>query len=149
MTYRLLYKLLHDDTEITDRVGTRIYAENAPAKTVGPCIVLRMLSTDPSYHLQNETSVAAVTMQVDYYDSSATLAEVGYQLIRNLLSGRTPANVTVLNELGEEETVRVQAVVTRRGGMLIADPRDGSDRWSYRFSADFELFHSQDVPTHA
>lgn len=147
MIYRILYSLLHDSAAIRDRVAFRIYPENAPAKTQGECIVIRQISGSINNHLLNESDCAQMTMQVDFYAESATKAHSGYQLVRNRLSGHSGA-ATYLDDAGEESTSAVSACNLIRPGTLVNEPRDGSDRWSYRVSADFEIFHSQSVPTH-
>jgi hypothetical protein len=54
----------------------------------------------------------------------------------------------VLNDVGGETTVAVSSINLLRPGMFLDAPTDGSDAWTKRFSGDFEVFHSQDVPTH-
>lgn len=148
MIYRILGKLMHDSAEIRDRVGSRIYFENAPAGVTGECIILRHLSGTVNQHLGNEADVAQPLMQIDFYADSVAKAHSGYQLVRNLLSGYR-GTATYLDDDGDEATSEIQGCNLLRPGMLVNDPRDGSDEWSYRYSADFEVFHSQSVPTHA
>lgn len=145
MIYRLLYKLLYDAPNVVDRVGTRIFAEHAPQKTQGACIIIRNLSGSAENHMGGETDCAMPTVQVDAYDSSAPRAEELYQAVRNRISGFR-GNVSVLDSTGSEQTVSVHEIALRRPGMFIEEPRDASDKWTYRYSADFEVFHSQSVP---
>lgn len=142
-----MYKLLHDSEEIRNRVATRIYAEHAPANSQGACIVLRHISGTAIDAVENETGLADNTMQVDFYDETITKCESGYQRIRNRLSGYR-GEVDVLAENGEEETITVTGVNLLRPGGLVESPQDASDKWSTRYSADFQIFHTQDVPTH-
>lgn len=147
MIYRILGKLLRDSADIRDRVATRIYFENAPAKTQGECIIIRNISGSVNNHLTNETGVAQPLVQIDFYAENASKAHSGYQLVRNLLSGYR-GTATYLDDDGEESTAEIQGCNLVRPGALVQEPRDGSDQWSYRYSADFEVFHEQTVPTH-
>jgi hypothetical protein len=148
MIYRLLYKMLHDAPDVRNLVGVRIYGGHAPDETQGPCIVLRKLSSTINSHLRNEASIAQPTVQIDYYDSSMSKAEAGGEIIRLLLSGYQRAVFSVIGPTGALIDVTVDSVQLRRAGEVIDEPRDASDRWSYRHSADYEVFHSQAVPTH-
>lgn len=143
-----MYKLLHDSAEVRNRVGTRIFPEHAPANTQGACIVLRHISGTTIDAVENETGLADNTMQVDFYDETITKCESGYQRIRNRLSAYR-GDVDILGDGGTEETIVVTGINLLRPGALVESPRDGSDKWSCRYSADFQIFHSQDVPTHA
>lgn len=149
MIYRLLYRLLHDAPDIRNRVGTRIFSHNAPAGTKGECIILRRISGTVNSHLTNEATLAQSTMQIDFYAKTARDAESGGELVRMLLSGYQRSAVSVLNLQGTETSVTLDACNLLRPGEVVDEPRDGSDQWSYRSIADYELFYSQDVPTHA
>jgi hypothetical protein len=146
---------MHDQADIRSRVGTRIWFENQPAfntlaaEQKGACIIIRNFSGSAETHLQNESSMAMPMVQIDAYDSSVSKAHSLYQLIRNLLSGYGPETVSVLNDDGEEESVRVDAIILRRPGMYTEEPRNGGDVWTHRYTGDFEIFHSQSAPTHA
>lgn len=146
MTYRLIRKLLYDSPAVRSRVATRIFAENAPEKTIGECIIIRNLSGSAEMHMQGETDCAMPMVQIDCYAESPLRAESLWQLVRNRLSGYS-GSVDLLDSEGTEQTVVVSEFALRRPGMFIDEPRDSSDKWSYRYSADFEVFHSQSVPT--
>lgn len=158
MIYRLLGKLLHDQADIRNRVGTRIWFENAPSMVgmtaeqkkqfEGPCIIIRNFSGSAETHLQNECDMAMPMVQIDAYDKTATKSHSLYELIRKRLSGFGSETVSVLNDEGEEEDVFVSSIILRRPGMFTEEPRNGSDVWTLRYTADFEVFHSQSVPTH-
>ena len=138
MIYRLLYKLLHDSAEVRNVVGSRIYAEHAPDSSQGACIILRVLSGDAHYHLTAESDCANPTVQVDCYDETTTKAHRLYQHVRNRLSGYS-GSVDVLDEDGTETSVVVSELTILRPGALVDEPRDASDRWSCRWSADLAL----------
>lgn len=147
MIYRILGKLMHDSAAIRNRVGSRIFFENAPAGTQGECIIIRHLSGTANAHLLNESDCAQPMVQIDFYADSSSKAHSGYQLIRERLSGFSGA-ASYLDDDGEEATADVFGVNLLRPGALVNEPRDASDKWSYRFTADFEVFHSQTVPSH-
>jgi hypothetical protein len=146
MTYRLIFVLLYESPNVRDRVATRIFAENAPEGTQGECIIVRNLSGSAEMHMQGETDCAMPTIQIDCYAESALRAESLWQLVRNRLSGYS-GSVSVLDSEGIEQAVVVSEFALRRPGHIIDEPHDGSDKWTYRYSGDFEVFHSQSVPT--
>jgi hypothetical protein len=146
--YYLLYALLYGCAEIKDRVGTQIYPENAPQGTVGECIVLRKLSGTAHNHLTNEADCVERLIQIDFYGRTVTEAEEGYELIQNLLSGYGPADVDV-ERSGTTTTVRVSTINRMRDSNTVDAPANGSDVWTKQCSCDFQIFHSQPVPTHA
>jgi hypothetical protein len=146
MIYRLLYKLLHDAEEVRNIVGTRIYPEHAPEKSQAACIILRHMSGEAEYHLAGESDCAHGIIQVDCYDASTTKAHRLYQWVRNAISGYRGV-AAVLGDGGTEEDVMVSEITILRPGALVDEPRDASDKWSYRWSADFNVFYSQSVPT--
>lgn len=148
MIYRILYSLLHGSADIRNRVGARIYPERVPAGVEGECIVVSHVSSEVENHLQNESDCAIPTIQLDFYSNTVTTAESGYQLIRNLLSGFR-GDVVHLGSDGEEETTHISGCNLIGPGMLEEEPADGSDQWIFSYSADFQIFHSQSVPTHA
>lgn len=149
MIYRLLYKLLHDAPDVRNIVGTRIYPEHAPAKTQGACIIIRNLSGAAETHLQNECNMAQPMVQLDCYDRTATKARSLYEVVRLRLSGYGATTVEdVLDDDGAEQDIVLSSIILRRPGMYVEEPRDASDNWTHRYTADFEIFHSQTVPTH-
>lgn len=148
MIYRILYSLLNGSPDIRNRVGSRIYPERVPAGVAGECIVISHISSEVESHLLNESDCAIPTMQIDFYSNSTSKAHSGYQLIRNLLSGYS-GDVAHLSDDGGEETTHISSCNLISPGMLEEEPADGSDQWIYSYSADFQIFHSQSVPTHA
>ncbi len=155
MIYRLLGKLMYDQPDIRNRVGSRIWFENQPefnklaADQRGACIIIRAISERSETHLQNECDMAQPMVQIDAYDENPTKADSLNELIRLLLSGYGPATVSVLDSSGDETDVFVSSIVKQSGGMATEEPVNGSDRWVYRRFSVYEVFHSQSVPTHA
>lgn len=147
MIYRLLYKLLHDSAGVRNRVGTRIYARNAPAGVSGEHIILNIISGTVHDHLTNEADIAERMIQIDFHADRATDAETGSELVRNLLSGYR-GEVSMLSDEGVLSAYDFQANLVRPGD-LVNGPQDASDRWSYQHSADYQVFYEQSVPTHA
>lgn len=155
MIYRLLGKMMYDSPDIKNRVSSRIYFEYAPElKKIpldqrGPCIVIRKVSGTAETHLQNECDKYAARMQIDCYDSTPTNAESLNELVRLKLSGFGPATVEgVLGSDGNEHDIRVDSIIRGTDGMYTDEPRDGSDKWTHRYLTEYEVFHSQSVPTH-
>lgn len=145
MIYRILYRLLNDAEGIRNRVGTKIFAENAPQQTRGEVIVLNRISETPDYHLAGESDCARSVVQVDFYAADPVAGEIGYQLIRNRLSGYS-GEVSYLSD-GAEATTRIHESRILRTNTLTDEPADASDKWVHRVSADFEIFWQQSVPT--
>lgn len=146
MIYRLLYKLLHDAAEVRNIVGASIFAEHAPDSHRGPCIILRAISGEAHYHFGGESDCANPTVQIDCYGASSTAAHKLYQWVRNAISGYR-GSVDVLDDAGSLSPIVVSEISILRPGALVEEPRDASDKWAYRWSADFQVFHSQSVPT--
>ena len=148
MIYRVLWKLLHDSEAVRNRVSTRIYGDYKPQDAPpGEYIILRHVSGTPIDAVENETGLADDVMQVDFYGQKVADCKSGYQLIRNRLSGYR-GTVDVLDYDGEEQEVKVTGINLLRKGSLIDLPQDGSDQWACRYSADFQVFYTQTVPTH-
>jgi hypothetical protein len=155
VSYRLLGKMLYDSAAVKNRVSTRIYFEHAPelrsipVDQRGDCLIIRKLGSSPETHLTNECDMAAPMYQIDSYSTSPTKAESLHGLVRNRLSGFGPDTITdVLDDEGELSDVFVSSVVMMRNNGYVEEPRDGSDKWTHRYTADYQVFHSQSVPTH-
>lgn len=150
MIYRILYSLLHESANIRDKVGTRIWAENAPAgeppKKDEPYLVLKNFSGSAESHMAGESDCAMPMIQIDCHDKTANLAEQLYQRVRNRVSGFR-GTVDVVDDDSIPTTVAIHEIKLLRPGMTIESPQDASDRWSYNHSADFDVFHEQSVPT--
>lgn len=125
-------------TSIADVVESRIYGSRAPQGVRGPLIVLRSVSSDRSYHLQNEAGVKESVVQVDCYDATARKAEELSELVRNRLSGYR----------GAAGDVTIQAATILSEHAYRESPKDRSDQWVFRYSVDYSITHTQSVPTH-
>lgn len=147
MIEKLVRNFLRDSEDVRNVVAGRIYAGFAPAKTDGPYIVLRRMSHDRSYHLQNEAGVVASSLQIDCYDATATKTVELFELVRNRLSGYGGL-VEFTDSSGEQQTAYLHSATIMRDDMQHFEPVDASDRWIHAYSADFRITHSQTVPSH-
>lgn len=146
MIYRLIYALLQDSPDITDRVGTRVYARKAPANVSGEYIILSIVGSTVHNHLQNEASTGERMVQVSFFGDSATAAESGFELVRMRMSGFS-GEVEALDPQGDLRDYTVQANLVTPNDQ-VSEPRDASDRWAHQYSGDFQVFYEQDAPTH-
>ncbi len=151
MIYRLLYKLLHESEAIRNRVGIRIFEENAPERRpTDPkeeYIVLHLISENPDYHLDGEVGTGDAVVQVDCHGSHTSKARSLYQLVRNRLSGYRGSVADVLTDDGDLVSRDVCELTILRPGMIVGTPQDASDKWSYNCSTDISVFYEQSVPT--
>lgn len=146
MNYHIVYQLIQDSQDLRDRVAHRVYPERAPKGTAVDYVVIRHVSGNVEYSLQNEIDCANPTFQLDYYAKTATLATSGFRLLRNRLSAYR-GTVTV-NVDGTPTDIAVDSILCRRPGIVIEEPIDGSDQWTIRSSSVWEMFYQQSVPTH-
>lgn len=149
MIERVLYAFLRDSEDIRNVVGSRIYAGYAPANTKGPVIILRVISRSRQgkYSLQNETDVTEAVVQIDCYEERASLAFELFENVRKRLSGYY-GEVTHVSSTGEETTTYIHSATILREDAVYEVRQDASDKWIDRYSADFQIIHTQPVPTH-
>ena len=147
MIYRIIGRLLHESEAVRNLVADRIFFEVSPAKVTGEFIVLSLTTTTVHNHLQNESDCAEPMVQVDFYAADASRAYSGFQAIHNRLSGFS-GSVEYLADDGDYDTTRVSSCNLISHRSLTLRPEDASDKWRFRYSGDFQVFHSQAVPTH-
>ena len=126
-----------DSDPIRDRIDGRIYAGRIPDKGKLPCVVIQVVSTTRHYHVGGESGITESIVQVDVWGESITEVDEIAELIRNRTSG--------YNGTAGDETIRVGLIV--REGDTTDQPKDGSGKWIYRHSRDFQVFYTTTVPT--
>jgi hypothetical protein len=131
---------LLDDEDVRHVVAERCYAGRVPEGVKGAVIVLQLITRQHHYHLGNEADVVEPTVQIDCYEATSALAEELAEHVRNRLSGCRGATAGDMT---------LQTAIIISDSSSTEEPRDKSDRWIYRVSVDYQIFHSQSVPTHA
>lgn len=131
--------ILKASTAIRDRVdlGVRfpgVYADHGPQAVRGEYIVLQDVSGDHSYGLGGEIGTLATIVQVNCFSYKSEKAQSLFMLVRNRLSGYS-------------DSVIAEATIIGGLGSSPAPPVDNSDKWIYRYSKDFQIFHYESVPT--
>ena len=133
---------LKDDTDITNRVGGRIFPGHAPQKTAGAVIILQNITTVPEYTIIAEAGVHDVILQVTCYDDTQYGVFTLAALVRNRMSGYR-------GSVGNSDAVDICSCRIISSGAIEETPErgDGSDRWVNGYRFDFAFFQSASVPT--
>ena len=147
MIERIVRTHLLDDDDIRNVVGQRVFANYLPIDSKGPAILLRRVSSNREQTHAGEPAVVESIVQVDSYERTASYCWELFELIRNRLNGYS-GDVTWLGTGGSQITTTIGHAWILRENALTDSPRDASDRWVERISADFTISHSQTVPTH-
>lgn len=146
MIEKIVREYLLDDDDVRDIVGSRIYVGYVPGGVTGAVIVLRKISTERTYHLLNEAGARADVVQIDCYDETGTQAYQLSEIVRNRLSGAVTQSVSYLE--GDYTTGQIHYAWIINERELAEEPENASDRWTHRYSVDYEIGVSQSVPTH-
>ncbi|MCA9232502.1 MAG: DUF3168 domain-containing protein [Planctomycetales bacterium] len=128
---------LQASAAISDVVGTRIYSSRVAQGIKGALIVLRNITSQREYTLTGEVGVKLSTVQIDAYDQTSVKAQALAEKIRNRLSGYAGAAGDI--------TIQAATIIAERA--LRDTPVDASDQWTFRYSMDFDIWHTQSVPT--
>lgn len=149
MIERALQTFLRNDDDIRDIVGQNVYAWNLPQGVKGPCILLTQISTLERYYSNvNEVDLVAAVVQIDMYEDRPSSVRRLAEHVRNRLSGYY-GGIEHLSDDGGLTTTTVATCKILRDQPLAELPLDSSDKWRYRYSADYLIHHSQSVPSHA
>lgn len=148
MIEKIVREYLLADDDVRNIVDSRIYVGYVPGGVSGAVIVLRKINTDRSYHLTNEVGARADVLQVDCYDETGTKAYQLSEIVRNRLSGVATANASYM-ENGAYTVGYIHYAIIINERELVEEPENASDRWTHRYSVDYEIGVSQSVPTHA
>jgi len=125
-----------DSDAIRDKIDGRVYAGRVPDGGKMPCVVLQTISTMRNYHLGGEAAISTAVMQADIYGESYSDVSDIAELIRNRTSGYS-------GSAGDETIAEVTII---REGETVQQPVDGSGKWTYRHSRDFNIFYTTTVP---
>ena len=126
-----------DSDAIRDKIDGRIYAGRVPDGGKMPCVVLQTISVNRFYHLGGEADISEATIQADVYGESYKDVHDIAELIRNRTSGYSGA--------AGDETIDSALII--RDGETVQQPSDGSGKWIYRHSRDFQVFYTTTVPS--
>lgn len=139
MLGRDIKDFLLDDADVRSYATGGIWPSRVPRGTTGRTIVLQTITTQRQYSLTNEVGQSQFTYQIDCYGETPYHAWQLFEHVRNRLSGYR-------GTLGDN-AIQGTAILSERE--LSEEPEDASDKWIHRYSADFQFFYPQTVPTHA
>lgn len=142
MIEQLLADFLHDDADIRDRVGARIFPGRAVRGTKGETIIIQEITGIPTYTLDLEAGIAEEFVQVDCYAASPRSAYTLKELVRDRVSGYR-------GTIGNTDPAYVESVRIVGGGQEDERPTDSSDQWIHRYRLDLALFVTTSIPSHA
>lgn len=137
MIEKEIKKYLYGSNPIRNVVGNRIYAGKAGQIVTGAMLIVRNVTSQRFYGLVNEIGTKQSILQIDCYENSATKAYDLSELVRNRLSGYSGA--------AGDATVYESMIIAERADR--EKPENKSDRWVFRYSADYQIYHDSVVPT--
>lgn len=125
--------------EGTDLPG--IYADVAPGKHRGECVIVSMIAASRVYGLGGEVGARSSLVQVRCYSSNPTAAETLSDLVADKLSG-------FLGTIGDSNATRVMvALVANDYGDDAESPTDASDKFIHSYTLDYEIVHDSPIPS--
>ena len=127
--------LLRSDPSVTNIVGQRIFADNAPQDDDLPIVVLTISNTNARATIDNcHIKLYSARMKVDIVCSSRSVAEDAQEAIEDALVGYTSS----------DNTHPIQGITVDSGtSWELLDPADGSDERGYWCSQEFFINYAR------
>lgn len=128
-------------TDITDKIGERVYINRAPSKTRTPYVIVSTVSGEPQYALSGEAGIAQAIVQVSVWDQDPNgvfVADEVAELIRDKMSGWRGS---------WGDTYVSGCTLTNEPTAYGDNPADSSDDWWHTVQQDFRVTHRRAVPT--
>lgn len=122
----------------------KIFYDRAPEVIAKPYILITVVAVNRFYTLLNEADAASIVVQVDVWHTDTNEMEKLAEAIRLAMSGTQ--NVFWGNPDAGGRYVFSAKIL--REDVNADRPQDGSDRWVYNFSRDYDITHREPVPTH-
>ncbi len=127
-------------TDITNKIGNRVYINRAPAKKATPYIILGTVSGDTPYSLQGEIGVTQSLLQVTVWERDPNgpfKANEVAELVRDKVSGWR----------GNWDQTFVSDCSLQGEPFDLTDPPDDkSDDWWHGVQMDFKVTHRRSIP---
>lgn len=139
-----LHAELADDTTIAGLVGIRIRPGVAGKADALPYIVYNKITDVPAHHMTAAAGLTTTHWQIDCYAGSASAADTLAEAVRDALDG-FPAGT-----MGSgDNTANVRGCRLHGTTDDYIPPAEGQEYGVYRRIMEFEIWHTQSVPTFA
>lgn len=135
-----LSSFLKANTDVSLKVGSRVYRGTAPQGTPFPYLVIQQISGRHVRHMEAVSGLAAPTFQISCVDDDSTGADDLSDAVRESLDHfigtmGTPPNTAV-----------VRAAFLEGEADMFDPPRDASDVGIYVVRMTVEIWHTETVP---
>ena len=133
-----IFARLTGDTTISGLLAKRVYPHVAPKAATRPYITYFVVGADHQHHLTAAAGLVAHRVQIDMWADTAAEAETLSEAVREALQGLYGTLVTGF---------------TSRGISLASEfdnyepPSDADETGIYRITHDYEIWHTETVPT--
>jgi hypothetical protein len=128
-------------TDLTNKIGARVFINRAPDKTPVPYILISSFAGDTPYSLQGEVGIGQPMIQVAVWDrdpNGPDKVTTVVELVRDKMSGWR----------GEWGDVFVCDCSLQGEPILNSEaPDDKSDNWWHSGNLDFQVTHRRPVPS--
>lgn len=95
--------LLLADTSLTAIVSTRIHWNEAPQGTANPNVILRVISSSDSLHMNGKNDLLEARIQVDCYGTSYSQAKSISRAIQSTLHGFRSGGFLLIQDGGQTD----------------------------------------------
>lgn len=140
-----LYDGLRGDATIAAEVGDRIFVGRVPQLGSMPALLVRKISSNPEYDLQNEITEGRAIYEVRSVvrgDAGVPAAKAVADAVRSKLSG-------FVGMLGASpDDVEIQGSTLESDQYLFQRPQDSTDEGTHIYALDFFITYEQAVPAH-
>ena len=127
--------------DLTEHVGSRMYASRAPDRAEAPYLIFSTISGDTPYSLQGEIGTTQTLIQIAAWardPNGPFLASTVAGIVRDKLSHfRGNWADRFINDCH----------LTNEPTEIPDEPDDGSDNWYHAVTQDYMVTHAQAVPT--
>ncbi len=134
-------KLLTDDTEVSELISSRVYAQHAPQKAPAPYIVYSRVSGDHLQHTTAPSGLASTSIQLDMFGVTYSQAKDLAEEVRLALDGFSGVVSTATKTI----TIKTITIATHTDGFEI--PPAAGQKGIHRVIMDFAVWYTETVPT--
>ena len=134
-------KLLTDDTEVSELISSRVYAQHAPQKAPVPYIVYSRVSGDHLQHTTAASGLASTSIQLDMFGVTYSQAKDLGEEVRLALDGFSGVVSTATKTI----TIKTITIETHTDGFEI--PPAAGQKGTHRVIMDFAVWYTETVPT--
>ncbi len=135
-----LSSYLKADTDLSLKIGSRVYRGVAPQSAVQPYLVIQQISGNHVRYMGAASGLAGPTFQISCVSDDPVVTDELFQLVREALDHLQGTMGTPPN------TVEVQAAFVQGEIYTFDPPRDASDTGNHVIRATLEIWHTETVP---